>query len=135
MDFGKIKRKKISINVTSLIDVEFILLIFVLLTSSFLQQPGLKLDLPISKASSTSKIKENVLTLAKDRRIYLNDKEVSKADLLNALKTLKLKKSINSIILKADKSIMYGYVVSIMDIIKKSGISKIIIATRIPKED
>ena len=53
MQFKTKQKKKIIINITSLIDVMFLLLIFLLISSTFLEQPGIKLELPETKNSET----------------------------------------------------------------------------------
>ena len=59
------KRSKIVINITSLIDVIFLLLIFFLVTSTFSEQPGLKIDLPFAASSETREMEEVVLSVTR----------------------------------------------------------------------
>ncbi len=47
-------RRKVVINITSLIDVIFMLLLFFMITSTFLEQPGIKLELPAAKTDGPS---------------------------------------------------------------------------------
>jgi biopolymer transport protein ExbD len=46
VEFNPKKKRRVLINITSLIDVMFLLLIFFMVTSTFLDQPGMKLELP-----------------------------------------------------------------------------------------
>jgi biopolymer transport protein ExbD len=124
-------RKRILINITSLIDVCFLLLLFFVISSTFLEQPGMKLELPKSSQKETVKMEGYTLFIAPDERIYLNDEPVPIQDLPGKLKTVSLLIGEQGIILKADQKIRYGLVVEVMDVIKQSGIPKIIVATEL----
>ena len=58
------KQRKVVINITSLIDVVLLLLIFFMLTTSFVEQPGMKLDLPETQTSTGEKPTERLRSLS-----------------------------------------------------------------------
>ncbi len=60
------KKKRAIINITPLVDVLFILIIFFAVTSTFLEQPGVKLDLPKAKSTELQRIEKAVLTVTAD---------------------------------------------------------------------
>ncbi len=130
MKFGFSKRKKSVINITSLIDVLFLLLIFLMVSSSFLQEPGIKLDLPETGKTTTIQKKKYTLYAKKNGKLYLNETEVKLKELSTLLKKKLLKIEDESLVLKGDKNIEYGKIVKIMEIVKNSGIKKLIIGTR-----
>lgn len=130
MEFKKKRGKKTVINITSLIDVLFLLLIFMMVSSSFIEEPGIKLNLPETKSVPSVKKSEYTLFVKENGDLFLNNKAVTLEDLENNLiNTVKEMKD-ESLILKGDKSIPYGKVVRIMDIVKKSGVKRLIISTR-----
>ena len=130
MEFKTREKKGTIINITSLIDVLFLLLIFMMVSSTFMEEPGIKLDLPETQSAPSIKKSEYTLSVEKDGELFLNEKSVTLEDLEENLKnTLKEMKD-ESLILKGDTNIPYGQVVKIMDIVKKSGVKKLIIATR-----
>jgi len=134
MQFKEKKSKRSSINVTSLIDVMFILLIFFMVSSSFVEQPGMKLELPTIKSKEVARVDNLVLFVSKDDVIYLNDKQVSMenlaAEITAAIPNIKEK----TLVLKADRETEHGVIVQIMDIAKRNGLKKIVIGTRIEGE-
>ena len=85
MKFGTKLTHRPAINITSLIDVLFLLLIFFLVTSTFLEHPGLKLDLPKASSSSPQKLEKLVIAVKADGTIHLNNKPVSLEDLKTEL--------------------------------------------------
>ncbi len=134
MQFKETKRKRSSINVTSLIDVLFILLIFFMVSSSFVEQPGMKLELPTIKSREVARVDNLVLFVSKDDEIFLDDKQVSLETLAEEITTLIPNVKEKTLVLKADKQAEHGLIVQIMDIAKRSGLTKIVIGTRIEGE-
>ena len=132
MNLSSYSKKKSSavINITSLIDVVLLLLIFFMLTTRFVEQPGMKLDLPESKSGNSNNADENNIYVTSDGVITLNDQEIDISRLSEKLTAL-IDTSLaeNAIVLKADKTIDYGTVVKVMDTTRQAGFSKLIIAT------
>jgi biopolymer transport protein ExbD len=125
-----VKTRKPHINITSLIDVLFLLLIFFMVSSTFLEKPGMKLDLPKAETSQTTEMKEMVLAVNPDNTITLDGSPI---DLISLQQTLEERIEADAeatLILRADETVTHGTVVEVMDVAKKSGIVKLIIATR-----
>jgi len=114
-------------DIAPLIDIVFQLLIFFMLTSSFIMQPGIKVNLP--KAVTSEVVKENniVIVVSREDVIYVN----SKVFTLNELKSY-LSRNNNSsrpILIKSDKRASLGRVVEVWDLCREIGISQLNIAT------
>ena len=123
-------RPKAIINITSLIDVIFMLLLFFMITSTFLEQPGIKLELPTAKAETAGEPQEFVLTVDKEGGLFLNRKAVAldalEAEIRQALPRMKD----GALVLKADREVAHGLVVRVMDLAKRGGVKKLIIGTK-----
>ncbi len=130
MQFIEKKKPKVIINVTSLIDVLFLLLIFFMISSTFIEQPGMKLELPESKSASTESIKELVLEINQDGTMFLNETQISIDSLETTFRNILPSLEQPSLIIKADKNVHHGTVVEVMDKAKIAGLEKLIIATR-----
>lgn len=132
------KKKKVTINVTSLIDVLFLLLIFFMVSSTFKEQPGMKLELPEAQSAEIAEVKEMILQIQKGdggtTKFTLNSETLSLEQLSEKLKALLPQATDSSLTLKADKGVTHGIVVEVMDIAKQSGIKKLVIATKIKSE-
>ena len=129
------KNKKVTINITSLIDVLFLLLIFFMVSSTFLEQPGMKLELPETKSTASEKIENLILQMSSDDQLVLNGKETNIEALEQKIKDMLPSLEKKSLVLKADKLVKHGTVVRVMDIAKLSGIEKIIIATKVESSE
>ena len=124
-------RRKPLINITSLIDVLFLLLIFLMVSSTFIEQPGIKLDLPEAQSSTLFEQKEYILYIDKEGKLFLNEIETPLGDLEEQIKSALPNMKDQSLILKADQGTTHGVVVKAMDIIKKSGVKRLIIGTKL----
>ena len=117
------------INIAPVVDVLFLLLIFFMVTSTFVEQPNIKLELPSTRHSEATKIERMVLTISRDGQLFLQDKPVEKKDLEKELRRVILDTGDDVLVLKADKFVPYGVVIGIMDDAKGAGFKKIIAPT------
>jgi biopolymer transport protein ExbD len=133
MIFRKRLRIGPQINIIPLIDVVLMLLIFFMVTTTFVTQPGIRVNLPKAGSAVKNMVQEsNMIVIAGDKTIYINRQKIQDAEELRAL-LIKLRqdqKKEDLIIVKADENVTHGFVVKIMDIVRTSGFSKIAIATR-----
>ena len=125
------------VDLTPMIDVVFLLLIFFMISTTFIEQPGLSLDLPESGAETLSQQNEDLrvyLTVAGD--IYLNQNKVSKQSFQQTL--ARYDQSIQqkaAFIIMADKDVPHGMVVEIMDIARSIGFRNLAIATDVKTQN
>lgn len=101
-------------SMSSMTDIIFLLLIFFMLTSSFITPSGLPVNLPTSKASTVELQKVSV-TITKNLDYYVNDKKVSKAMLEAELKS-KLKGNEGVVVLHIDESVPTQHLVNVAGI-------------------
>jgi len=120
-------------NSISLTDIIFLLLVFFLLSSSFVLQPGVKVQLPTTTTTDISSEKSVVVSVTKEGAIYLNDNLVNKIELGAQLRQMVLDVGNPILVLRADKDVTIENLVEIMDISKTAGGEKFVIATT-PKE-
>ena len=144
MKLERIKRRSggtLVLEITPLIDVVFLLLIFFMLATSFDERSAFKIDLPKSTAAKTkSTLKEVQVLVDKERNVYVRYTDNSgksqneKLDLTSFVSVVseKLNNSESKdVIISADKDIDYGFIVEIMSLLKESGASAINIDTAI----
>jgi len=123
------KTRTVVISITSLIDVVLLLLIFFMLTTSFVEQPGMKLDLPETESTTAENMDELTVTISSEGEIYLGKELIELENLKAALIKFKDENNTSSLVIKADKTTPHGTVVQVMDIAKISGLEKLIIAS------
>ena len=131
MRFNRLNRrtqiKKGELDIAPLIDVVFQLLIFFMLTSNFVIQPGIKVALPRAITSEVLSSESFIVTLTGQDLLFLNDKPITIQELVVQLK--QAAGASKSMLLKADNGASLGRVVEIWDLCRELGIPQINIAT------
>ena len=126
------KGRGLIINITSLIDVMFLLLIFFMVTSTFRNQPAINLVLPRSSTASETVDTPTILFLTESGQVYLNDTPLAREDLAGALEQLHATTGNDRIVLRADEKATHGRVVEMIDIIKQSGFTRVSLSAKQP---
>ena len=122
--------KNIEINITSLVDIVFLLLIFFMLTTQFSTQQKITVSLP--KAQATKPLKESNeirIKVLESGEVFLGDQKLALSALQQALETKKLKKSV-PIYVAADQKASYQRVVSVLDTLNLGGYQNIALLTK-----
>ena len=126
-DFFKkyIKEEKCHTNLTSMIDVIFILLVFFMISTQF-KNSSIKMQLPkLEKASSAEAMQNEPEISANAELIFFNGMQVSEQELEKNLLNLSKEKPEMTVRFKGDKNISYQRFLEIYSIIERSGIKKI----------
>ena len=125
--FRKATPVKAEFDMTPLIDCVFNLLLFFMLTSSYIIQPGIRINLPKALTSETVHDTSLVVTVTQDNLMMLNENAVTLEDLAVAFE--KAAKDNVPLLIRADRSASLGKVVEIWDLCRDVGLTKVNIAT------
>ena len=105
------RRRKVEINITSLIDVLFLLLIFFMVTSTFQKNPGLEITLPkITKGVNFMRKDMFEIAVTKEKKVFINNEEVNVDDLGAIVKKVKEEKPEAQIFLKELQPVVHCHV-------------------------
>lgn len=129
MDFGAKGPPRPEINLTQLIDVVLLLLIFFMISTSFVAQPGISIKLPQARTSETHRGAATRITLTATGLLFVGDTKVQWESLASALKEERRNNQDGFLVIKADTSVEHGSVVRVMDSAKQAGFERIAIAT------
>lgn len=141
MKIERTKRRgkgELTLEITPLIDVVFLLLIFFLVATTFEDiNSGIKIELPQSTIREIKDIKEIQIAIDKNKNIVLNYKEkgktqkvkVNKENLKAELEEKFKNSNEKNVVISADKKLDYGYIVEIMTISKEAGANSLDIDT------
>jgi biopolymer transport protein TolR len=126
MDVGERGQDYLSdINVTPLVDVMLVLLIIFMVTAPMMMH-GVKVNLPKTESKSM-KTKEDplLLTITKQRLIFVEDYKVELKALEKKLSKIFSDRAEKEILLQGDKDVPYGFVIKVMSQVKEAGITKV----------
>ncbi|NIM20721.1 MAG: biopolymer transporter ExbD [Candidatus Latescibacteria bacterium] len=130
MEMRRSKKRSVILNVTSLIDVLFLLLIFFMISTTFLSQPAIKMELPKAEHSDVVRQKPLVVYIDQSGKVFLNDEPMEIPLLEEALRRKLQDTTDKSLVLKADSRVSHGSVVEVLDIVKGAGVQKLVVSTR-----
>ena len=121
------------LNITPLIDVVFILLIFFMLTSNFLIEEGLDVSLP--DASSAQQLSEQFKTIGIDAAgvIHVDGRIVTISELETRVTAVLSGNRDQGFIIKSDQAVHVALLVQVIDALKRSGASNLTIQTEFPQ--
>lgn len=121
MTFDRSKRTSGDINITPLIDMVFLLIIFFLLTSSFIRDTGIPITLPDAASAMVRETEDITVVVTADGQIFLEDLPVKPEMLEAMLKDAYSRKKISTVTVKSDKEASVGILVEVIDIVNLSG--------------
>ena len=132
MKLNRKKKTALTLNMTSLIDVLFILLLFFIVTSTFRDPNSSALDLELPKASKTQSEeipKEETVYLDKNNRVSILGRILPLDSLAEIFPTLKDQLKSKVIVLKGDENVKYQSFITIFDVFKANQIDKLVLAS------
>jgi len=122
---GRSYRPMAEINVTPFVDVMLVLLIIFMVTAPLLTV-GVPVDLPKTNAAAMAKPDEPlIVTVTAQGKVYLQETELTDAQLVEKLKTLTAEKQEQRIYVRGDKTVPYGRVMEVMGQLASAGFNKV----------
>ncbi len=118
-------------NMIPLIDISLTLLIIMMVTTTFIKQPGFALKLPesASRQGKPETPKDLIVAINKQGKFYMDGKETSDAELLHTLKSAYTRNNAVRVLVKGDEGVNYGRVSHAMDLISMANIKHINLPT------
>jgi len=118
------------LDLTPMVDCVFLLLIFFMISTTFVETPGLTIKLPESTAQTIARVpKELKIYLDKSGQIYHQDRPVTLEQFKVLLREPGAAAGQTTFLLLADREARHGRVVMLMDLAQEAGFGKLAIAT------
>ncbi len=123
--------ENVRLDLTPLVDVVFLLIIFFMVSTTFVYQPTIKINLPSSTQPVTVNRNYINITIEKNGRVFLFDKKLeNNNELLEILRREFENDPERVVLIKGDRDSRYENIVNVIDIVKKAGLKRILIATK-----
>jgi biopolymer transport protein ExbD len=113
-----------AINVTPLVDVVLVLLVILMVASTYIVAQTLKVQLPRAKSTDGTADKPTKVEILKDGKLRWNEVFVQEAELPEKLKAAVEADPEMSLVVSADKEVQHGNVVHVLDLAKLAGVVK-----------
>jgi len=135
LEFERRKRSSVGLNMTPLIDMVFLLLIFFVLSSHFISESGFKIKLPKAVSAQTQKNEHLTVFIDKDGRVFLNNAQVRLKQLRSLVRSELYKANSKTVVIKADEDVSLRLVVTVMDIAKDASADGLVISTKMENNE
>jgi biopolymer transport protein ExbD len=109
----------------------FLMIFFLLLSSSFILQPGISVNVPFSKFMLAPQVKYQIVSITNGATVYFRDQKVSIDELGQQFDTAR--REGRSIVIKADRSTPYEIVIRVANLALEHGVPSVSLATTTPK--
>ena len=122
------EEEEATIDMTPMLDIVFIMLIFFIVTTSFVKEAGIQVNKP--KAGNTSQEKSaNIFIAVKENgEVHMDRRMVDVERVAANIERMLAEQPTDTVVIQADKEAKHGVVVKVMDQIKEAGIDKISVA-------
>ena len=118
------------IDMTPMLDIVFIMLIFFIVSTSFVREAGVEIERPVSDTSEVQESQGVMLAITAQDEVWLDRQLVDIRMIRPTLERLKVEQPDLGVMIQADKDAKTGLLVQVMDQVKLSGIEQVAVATR-----
>lgn len=123
MNFSQRRRDEPMVDMTPLIDIIFQLVIFFMVSTTFVTEQGIEVDLPRSSSQTILRERNDVqVKVTADGGIYVDEEAVDWAELRQHLEATAKKGKGGMVIIKADQNVDYGRAVAVLDLARSLGL-------------
>ncbi|MDO3379598.1 ExbD/TolR family protein [Geoalkalibacter halelectricus] len=134
MGFRRRTTTDVRVDITPMVDVVFLLLIFFMISTTFVEAPGIDIHLPEAGAEVLEReARELKVYLSREGDIFIGDERTSFADLQGRLAGYGPQAAQTTFMLLADRDARHGRVVELMDAARAAGFTRLAIATEEPQ--
>ena len=122
------KSNEVELNMSPLIDMIFILLIFFLVTTTFVKESGVQVNRPV--AASTQKQEETniVIGVTKDGQVWIEGQPIDMRSVRSRMERFKHENPDGNVVITADKDCLFGVAIEVLDQVRLAQIKNVVVA-------
>ena len=117
------------INVTPLMDIVFIMLIFFIVTSTFVKEPGVDVERPEAQTAKVRKLASILVAITADNEIWINKEQVELEQVRINVESLKQENPKGTAVVQVDAKADSRYLVEVVDQIRAAGVEDVAVST------
>ncbi len=118
------------INVTPMLDIVFIMLIFFIVTAAFVQEPGIDPDRPFAQTAVTKERANILIAVSSADQVWMNNRRVALPSIRHLVEAAKASNPESSVVIVADETASTGIVLDLMDSVRAAGVTSIAVAAQ-----
>ncbi|HKL50897.1 MAG TPA: biopolymer transporter ExbD [Wenzhouxiangellaceae bacterium] len=120
------KADESDVNVTPLLDIVFIMLIFFIVTATFIKEPGVDVTRPEAQTAEDQRLVSILVAIDSDNTIWINRKEVALDAVRATLERLRRENPRGSAVIQADGKAHSEYLVDVLEQIRAAGVDDVV---------
>lgn len=124
------RRKSAELNMSPLIDMIFILLIFFVVTTSFVKEAGVDVQRPVAQTAETKESTNMVLAITKENVIVVEGKPIDVRSVRSYMERFLMQNPNGSVVLAADRDSRSGIVIQVLDACRLAGVKNLSVAAK-----
>lgn len=124
------QEEEAAIDMTPMLDIVFIMLIFFIVTTVFVKQAGIEVNKPDGETATKFKNANIFIAVTEDGNVWIDRREISLEAVRPTLEKLLLEQPTDAVFIQADMKAKHGVVVEIMDQVKAAGVDQVAVAVR-----
>lgn len=117
------------INITPLMDITFIMLIFFIVTSTFVKEPGVEVQRPQAETATERKLATILVAITADNQVWINKKNVPLEEVRLNVEQLRIENPKGTAVVQVDARAESRYLVEVVEQIREAGVGKIAVST------
>jgi biopolymer transport protein ExbD len=122
------KRKATELNLMPLIDMVFILLIFFLVTTSFVKEAGVEVKRPIASTAEDQEKTNMIVAVTKDGEIYIENQLIDIRSVRSVMERFLHENPRGNVVITADTDSRFGTSIEVLDKVREAGITNVVVA-------
>lgn len=116
------------IDLTPMLDVVFIMLIFFIVTATFIKEAGIEVNRPLATTAERQDLANILIAISPEDDIWIDGKSVDERDLAATIKRLHLENPQGSVVIQADSVSTHKKLKIVMDAVQKAGVPQVAVA-------
>ncbi|MCY3621657.1 MAG: biopolymer transporter ExbD [Gammaproteobacteria bacterium] len=116
------------INITPMLDIVFIMLIFFIVTTSFVREPGIDPVRPLAQTAATKERANILIAVSSADQVWMNNRSVALHGIRQLVEAARAENPQSSVVIVADQTASTGLVLDLMDNVRAAGVTSIALA-------
>ena len=116
------------INITPMLDIVFIMLIFFIVTTSFVREPGIDPLRPLAQTAATKERANILIAVSSADQVWMNNRSVALHGIRQLVEAARAENPQSSVVIVADQTASTGLVLDLMDNVRAAGVTSVALA-------
>ena len=127
-DDGDAREDENAIDLTPMLDVVFIMLIFFIVTATFVKEAGVDVERPLASTAERQDLANIFIAITPEDDVWIDGNRVDVRDMSTLIKRLHAENPQGSVVIQADRDSTHKTLKQVMDAVQKAGVGQVAVA-------